>query len=147
MQYYCNGYLYARRENNRPKTHRYPHARLRSNRKSSQTMRNQRQNHRPQRLDKKKSQSRTPRPIKKHTPTQTSQTCQTCDKLKQLTEENLTLKKEIDSLKRSLIRYENPHTPSSRRMYPHKIASQVEKETKEHFANAVVTVHIEPECA
>jgi cation diffusion facilitator family transporter len=27
----------------------------------------------------------------------------------------------------------------------HKIASQVEKETKEHFANAVVTVHIEPE--
>lgn len=28
----------------------------------------------------------------------------------------------------------------------HKIASQVEKETKEHFANAVVTVHIEPEC-
>ena len=29
----------------------------------------------------------------------------------------------------------------------HKIASQVEKETKEHFANAIVTVHIEPECA
>ncbi len=29
----------------------------------------------------------------------------------------------------------------------HKIASQVEKETKERFANAVVTVHIEPECA
>jgi cation diffusion facilitator family transporter len=29
----------------------------------------------------------------------------------------------------------------------HRIASQVEKETKEHFANAVVTVHIEPECA
>ncbi len=28
----------------------------------------------------------------------------------------------------------------------HKIASQVEKETKEHFTNAVVTVHIEPEC-
>ncbi len=28
----------------------------------------------------------------------------------------------------------------------HKIASQIEKETKEHFANAVVTVHIEPEC-
>jgi divalent metal cation (Fe/Co/Zn/Cd) transporter len=28
----------------------------------------------------------------------------------------------------------------------HKIASQVEKETKERFANAVVTVHIEPEC-
>ena len=28
----------------------------------------------------------------------------------------------------------------------HRIASQVEKETKEHFANAIVTVHIEPEC-
>jgi len=28
----------------------------------------------------------------------------------------------------------------------HSIASQVEKETKERFANAVVTVHIEPEC-
>ncbi len=28
----------------------------------------------------------------------------------------------------------------------HRIASQVEKETKERFANAVVTVHIEPEC-
>ena len=29
----------------------------------------------------------------------------------------------------------------------HRIASQVEKETKERFANAVVTVHIEPECS
>jgi cation diffusion facilitator family transporter len=28
----------------------------------------------------------------------------------------------------------------------HKIASLIEKETKERFANAVVTVHIEPEC-
>jgi divalent metal cation (Fe/Co/Zn/Cd) transporter len=28
----------------------------------------------------------------------------------------------------------------------HRIASQVEKETKEQFANAVVTVHMEPEC-
>jgi len=28
----------------------------------------------------------------------------------------------------------------------HRLASQVEKETKEHFADAVVTVHIEPEC-
>jgi cation diffusion facilitator family transporter len=28
----------------------------------------------------------------------------------------------------------------------HRIASQVEKDTKEHFSNAVVTVHIEPEC-
>jgi len=31
--------------------------------------------------------------------------------------------------------------------YAHRIASQVEKETKERFANAVVTVHIEPECS
>ena len=30
-------------------------------------------------------------------------------------------------------------------IYAHKIASQIEKETKEHFANAVVTVHMEPE--
>jgi cation diffusion facilitator family transporter len=29
----------------------------------------------------------------------------------------------------------------------HHIASLVEKETKEHFANTVVTVHMEPECA
>ncbi len=29
----------------------------------------------------------------------------------------------------------------------HKIASQVEKEIKEHFANAVVTIHIEPDCS
>jgi divalent metal cation (Fe/Co/Zn/Cd) transporter len=28
----------------------------------------------------------------------------------------------------------------------HKMASQIEKETKEHFANAIVTVHIEPDC-
>jgi divalent metal cation (Fe/Co/Zn/Cd) transporter len=28
----------------------------------------------------------------------------------------------------------------------HKIASHLEKETKERFANAIVTVHIEPEC-
>ncbi|MCW3996479.1 MAG: cation-efflux pump [Candidatus Bathyarchaeota archaeon] len=28
----------------------------------------------------------------------------------------------------------------------HRIASLIEKETKEHFANAIVTVHIEPEC-
>ena len=28
----------------------------------------------------------------------------------------------------------------------HRIASLLEKETKEHFANAVVTVHIEPKC-
>ena len=29
----------------------------------------------------------------------------------------------------------------------HRIASQIEKETKERFSNAVVTVHMEPECA
>ncbi len=28
----------------------------------------------------------------------------------------------------------------------HRVASLIEKEVKEHFANAVVTVHIEPEC-
>jgi cation diffusion facilitator family transporter len=28
----------------------------------------------------------------------------------------------------------------------HRLASFVEKETKEHFANAIVTVHIEPDC-
>jgi len=28
----------------------------------------------------------------------------------------------------------------------HRMASQIEKETKEHFANSVVTVHMEPEC-
>jgi divalent metal cation (Fe/Co/Zn/Cd) transporter len=28
----------------------------------------------------------------------------------------------------------------------HEIASQVEKEIAEYFADAVVTVHIEPEC-
>ena len=29
----------------------------------------------------------------------------------------------------------------------HRIASEIEKETKEHFAGAIVTVHMEPECA
>ena len=48
----------------------------------------------------------------------TCQTCQTCQKIQHLTQENLNLRKEIDALKRSLMRYENPHTPSSRRMYP-----------------------------
>jgi cation diffusion facilitator family transporter len=28
----------------------------------------------------------------------------------------------------------------------HRIASEIEKETKEHFAGAIVTVHMEPEC-
>jgi transposase len=44
--------------------------------------------------------------------------CQTCQKIQQLTTENLALKTEINNLKRSLIRYENPHTPPSKRMYP-----------------------------
>ena len=48
----------------------------------------------------------------------TNSNCQTCQKIQQLTIENLALKTEIDNLKRSLIRYENPHTPSSKRMYP-----------------------------
>jgi transposase len=33
-------------------------------------------------------------------------------------EENLVLKAELDNLKRALMRYQNPHTPPSRRMYP-----------------------------
>jgi len=48
----------------------------------------------------------------------TNTNCQTCQKIQQLTQENLNLKAEIDTLKRSLMRYENPHTPSSKRMYP-----------------------------
>jgi transposase len=48
----------------------------------------------------------------------TLQTCQNCQKIKQLTEENINLKKEVDNLKRKLMLHENPHTPSSRRMYP-----------------------------
>jgi transposase len=50
--------------------------------------------------------------------TTTYESCQNCSKLKELSEENTNLKKEIDNLKRILMRYENPHTPSSRRMYP-----------------------------
>src|SRR3989304_2783597 len=48
----------------------------------------------------------------------TNANCQTCQKTQQLTQENIALRKENDNLKRSLMRYENPHTPSSRRMYP-----------------------------
>ena len=48
----------------------------------------------------------------------TNDNCQNCSKIKELTEENLTLRKELDNLKRALMRYENPHTPPSRRMYP-----------------------------
>jgi hypothetical protein len=46
------------------------------------------------------------------------QTCQNCNTIKELTDQNHALRKQIDDLKRSLIRYENPHTPPSRRMYP-----------------------------
>jgi len=48
----------------------------------------------------------------------TNLNCQTCQIIQHLTQENTALKTQIDSLKRSLMRYENPHTPSSRRMYP-----------------------------
>jgi hypothetical protein len=47
--------------------------------------------------------------------TTTCESCQKCSKLKELSEENANLRKEIDNLKRSLMRH--PHTPSSRRMY------------------------------
>jgi len=47
-----------------------------------------------------------------------TENCQTCQKIQQLTEQNITLRAEIDNLKRSLMRYENPHTPPSKRMYP-----------------------------
>src|SRR5665647_2378809 len=46
------------------------------------------------------------------------QTCQNCNTIKELTDQNSALRKQIDDLKRSLMRYENPHTPPSRRMYP-----------------------------
>ena len=60
--------LYAKRKrkNNQRKTRQYANGRLRNDRKSSQTMLKQRQNHRPQRLDRKKSQSHPPRPIRKY---------------------------------------------------------------------------------
>jgi len=54
-------------------------------------------------------------------PTTTTICChQTCKQLKQLQEENQTLKTENDKLKRTLLKYENPHTPSALRRYPTK---------------------------
>jgi transposase len=47
-----------------------------------------------------------------------TENCQTCQKIQQLTEQNIALRAEINNLKRSLMRYENPHTPPSMRMYP-----------------------------
>jgi transposase len=47
-----------------------------------------------------------------------TENCQTCQKIQQLTEQNNALRAEINNLKRSLMRYENPHTPPSMRMYP-----------------------------
>ena len=54
---------------------------------------------------------------------------QNCSKLKELSEENANLRKEIDNLKRSLMRYENPHTPSSRRMYPSRTGDHNKSKT------------------
>ena len=48
----------------------------------------------------------------------TTETCKNCQKIKELKNENLALRKELDLLKRALMRHENPHTPPSRRMYP-----------------------------
>jgi transposase len=61
--------------------------------------------------------------------TTTCESSQNCSKIKELSEENTNLKKEIDNLKRILMRYENPHTPSSRRMYPTR-SSDHTKNTK-----------------
>ena len=60
----------------------------------------------------------------------TNANCQTCQKIQQLTQENLNLRKEIGALKRSLIRYENPHTPSSRRMYPTRTGDHTKSERR-----------------
>ena len=80
----------------------------------SNPLRNRRQSRLPKRVHRTNSlPHRVQRMI-----SPTLQTCQNCQKINQLTQENLTLKKEIDSLKRSLMLHENPHTPSSRRMYP-----------------------------
>ncbi len=57
------------------------------------------------------------------------QNCQSCQKIQQLNQENLALRKEIDILKRALMRHENPHTPTSRRMYPTKTSDHT-KSTK-----------------
>jgi hypothetical protein len=50
--------------------------------------------------------------------------------MRQLMEENLILKKELDNLKRALTRYENPHTPSSRRMYPTRTGDHAKSEKR-----------------
>jgi transposase len=47
----------------------------------------------------------------------TTQHCQTCSKIEQLTQENKQLKTEITRLTRALLKYENPHTPPSMRIY------------------------------
>jgi transposase len=58
-----------------------------------------------------------------------NENCQTCQTIKQLTQENTALRKEIDNLKRILIRYENPHTPSSR-MYPTRNGDHTKSEKR-----------------
>jgi transposase len=60
----------------------------------------------------------------------TTQDCNTCQKIQQLSEENLKLKKELDNLKRALMRYENPHTPPSRRMYPTKTSNHTKNQKR-----------------
>jgi transposase len=60
----------------------------------------------------------------------TDRNCQSCQKMRQLIEENLILKKELDNLKRALMRYENPHTPSSRRMYPTRTGDHAKSEKR-----------------
>src|SRR4030042_2832286 len=77
----------------------------------------------PQRIHRTKSLRHSPKRIA-HTKAEPSMTCiavqncQSCQKIQQLTEENLALRKENNDLKRALMRHENPHTPSSMRMYP-----------------------------
>jgi transposase len=51
---------------------------------------------------------------------QTTRTCQNCQKIKELIDQNIALRKELDDFKRKLIHYENPHTPPSRRLYAAK---------------------------
>jgi transposase len=106
----------------RKTTNEHNHARIRSNRKNSQTMRHLSPNTSTQRMDRQKSTSRPHRTIKQTTTamptTAITVNChQTCTKLKQLQEENNVLKAKIDKLTHALIRYENPHTPPSRQLY------------------------------
>jgi hypothetical protein len=58
------------------------------------------------------------------------QNCQGCQKIHQLMQENLVLKAELDNLKRALMRYENPHTPSSKRMYPTRTGDHTKSEKR-----------------